>query len=37
MLREFRPEGIELGIKDMDRIHSPIGSDIAAETPDELG
>lgn len=37
MLAEFRTEGIELGIKDMDRIHSPIGLDIAAETPDEIG
>lgn len=36
MLAEFRAEGIELGIKDMDRIHSPIGLDIAAETPDEI-
>ncbi|HEY3430026.1 MAG TPA: XdhC/CoxI family protein [Cyclobacteriaceae bacterium] len=36
MLEEFLTEGIELGIKDMDRIHSPIGLDIAAETPDEI-
>ena len=36
MLEEFRTEGIELEIKDMDRIHSPIGLDIAAETPDEI-
>lgn len=36
MLTEFRTEGIELGIKDLDRIHSPIGLDIAAETPDEI-
>ena len=36
MLAEFKGQGIELGIIDMDRIHSPIGLDIAAETPDEI-
>jgi xanthine dehydrogenase accessory factor len=36
MLTEFKVEGIVPGIKDMDRIHSPIGLDISAETPDEI-
>jgi xanthine/CO dehydrogenase XdhC/CoxF family maturation factor len=36
MLLEYKAEGIVLGIKDMDRIHSPIGLDISAETPDEI-
>jgi xanthine dehydrogenase accessory factor len=36
MLAEFKIEGILPGIKDMDRIHSPIGLDIGAETPDEI-
>lgn len=36
MLSEFKEDGIELGSDRMDTIHSPIGLDIGAETPDEI-
>jgi xanthine dehydrogenase accessory factor len=36
MLVEFQDDGISLTAKDLDRIHSPIGLDISAETPDEI-
>lgn len=36
MLIEFKNEGIELAPSDFERIHSPIGIDIGAETPDEI-
>lgn len=36
MFDEFRNQGIELSKDDMQRIHSPIGLDIGAETPDEI-
>jgi xanthine dehydrogenase accessory factor len=36
MLDEFAKEGITLSSEAMHRIHSPIGLDIGAETPDEI-
>ncbi len=36
MQEEFAREGIELKAEDFHRIHSPIGLDIGAETPDEI-
>lgn len=36
MLTEFSEKGIELSPEDFHRIHSPIGLDIGAETPDEI-
>jgi xanthine dehydrogenase accessory factor len=36
MLTEFENEGIILTSADLSRIHSPIGLDIGAETPDEI-
>jgi xanthine dehydrogenase accessory factor len=36
MLEEFRAENLILNKDDLHRIHSPIGLDIGAETPDEI-
>jgi xanthine dehydrogenase accessory factor len=36
MVEEFKKEGIELSAEAQHRIHSPIGLDIGAETPDEI-
>jgi len=36
MLAEFSLKGIDLTPQDFHRIHSPIGLDIGAETPDEI-
>ncbi|MBX2946559.1 MAG: XdhC family protein [Cyclobacteriaceae bacterium] len=36
MLEEFKHEGFELTNEQFHRIHSPIGLDIGAETPDEI-
>lgn len=36
MLDEFNVTGINLSGKDMNRIHSPIGLDVGAETADEI-
>jgi xanthine/CO dehydrogenase XdhC/CoxF family maturation factor len=36
MLKEFEKEGTRLTESDLHRIHSPIGLDIGAETPDEI-
>src|SRR5690349_10382209 len=36
MLAEFEGEGLKIGNNDLHRIHSPIGLDIGAETPDEI-
>ena len=33
---EFSKQGITLPAEDIHRIHSPIGLDIGAETPDEI-
>jgi xanthine dehydrogenase accessory factor len=36
MQEEFQAQGIVLSEADIHRIHSPIGLDIGAETPDEI-
>jgi len=36
MLAEFERESITLTSKDYERVHSPLGLDIGAETPDEI-
>ena len=36
MQEEFAQQGITLTAEDIHRIHSPIGLDIGAETPDEI-
>jgi xanthine/CO dehydrogenase XdhC/CoxF family maturation factor len=36
MQKEFAVEGIRLSDDDIHRVHSPIGLDIGAETPDEI-
>lgn len=36
MQQEFSSQGIQLSPHDVNRIHSPIGLDIGAETPDEI-
>ena len=36
MVEEFTEQGIRLSNDDLHRIHSPIGLDIGAETPDEI-
>jgi xanthine dehydrogenase accessory factor len=36
MVEEFSADGIILNPEDLHRIHSPIGLDIGAETPDEI-
>jgi xanthine dehydrogenase accessory factor len=36
MLEEFNRQGISVHPEDLHRIHSPIGLDIGAETPDEI-
>ncbi len=36
MVEEFAEQGIRLSNDDLHRIHSPIGLDIGAETPDEI-
>jgi xanthine dehydrogenase accessory factor len=36
MMEEFKKEGIEVSAEAQHRIHSPIGLDIGAETPDEI-
>jgi xanthine/CO dehydrogenase XdhC/CoxF family maturation factor len=36
MQNEFAEQGIRLSSEDVHRIHSPIGLDIGAETPDEI-
>ena len=36
MLVEFSAQGLQLQDEDIHRIHSPIGLDIGAETPDEI-
>jgi xanthine dehydrogenase accessory factor len=36
MLAEFSAQGVSLAAEDIHRVHSPIGLDIGAETPDEI-
>ena len=36
MVEEFAEQGVRLSNDDLHRIHSPIGLDIGAETPDEI-
>ncbi len=36
MQKEFAAEGVTMSDEDIHRIHSPIGLDIGAETPDEI-
>jgi xanthine dehydrogenase accessory factor len=36
MRTEFEKNGVKLSADDLNRIHSPIGLDIGAETPDEI-
>jgi xanthine dehydrogenase accessory factor len=36
MIAEFERQGVQLTNEDLHRIHSPIGLDIGAETPDEI-
>ena len=36
MQNEFAAEGITMSYQDIHRVHSPIGLDIGAETPDEI-
>ena len=36
MQQEFAAEGLSISDEDIHRIHSPIGLDIGAETPDEI-
>jgi xanthine/CO dehydrogenase XdhC/CoxF family maturation factor len=36
ILREFREEGVELTGKDLQKLHSPVGLDIGADTPEGI-
>jgi xanthine dehydrogenase accessory factor len=36
MMVEFEKEGLELSLQHREKVHSPIGLDIGAETPDEI-